>query len=184
MRSVLSPCLAASVIVLAACCSRSSDSSETDPSGGAPSGPNYAIEVRAPAKTAVGTEATAEVLVTPRNGFKMNLEYPSKLQLKTVPPGTKVAAERISKRQMSIDEKRLSVPVRFTPEGPGEKRFEGELRFSVCDAKTCVMPTEAVSFTTVAEGEALAPAAGDAAPPEGDAEPGPGRTPDAGAAAP
>ena len=129
------------------------------------------IEVRAPDKAPVGQESKAEVIVTPRNGYKINVEYPAKLLLKGIPAGTKVA-ERITKRQMSVSDKRLTVPVAFTPEGPGEKSFSGELRFSVCDKQSCQMPRETISWKTVAEGAAPAP------PPPGDGGP----TSDGGAA--
>lgn len=164
--SVLSA--AAVLLVATACCSRSTDSPSTSPGGeGAGAGEEnpYAIEVRAPEKAAVGVEATAEIVVTPRSGYKINLEYPAKLVLSGVPAGTKVAAETVTKAMMSIEQKRLSVPIRFTAEGPGAKTFSGELRFSVCNPQTCQMPRETVSFTTVAEGEAPAPG-GDAAPAE------------------
>lgn len=132
-------------------CSNTSES----PSGSAEvpgrAGNPYELVVRAPEKAQVGQEATTEVVVTPGSGFKINVEYPAKLVLGTVPQGTKVAASTVTKGQMTVEKTRLVVPVRFTPEAPGELRFEGELRFSVCTEESCQMPREAVVWTTLAE---------------------------------
>jgi hypothetical protein len=116
-----------------------------------PTGEPYRMEINAPAKTQVGVEATTEVIVTPGSGYKINVDYPVKLQIQTVPEGTKVAAQTVTKEQMQVEKTRLFVPVRFTADAPGEKRFEGELRFSVCTPQFCKMPSEHVSWTTVAE---------------------------------
>jgi hypothetical protein len=116
-----------------------------------PSGDPYQLEVRAPATSKVGAEATTEVVVTPGTGYKINVDYPAKLLLQKVPEGTKVASQTVTKEQMQVDKARLVVPVRFTPEAPGEKQFEGELRFSVCTPQFCKMPTERVSWSTVVE---------------------------------
>jgi hypothetical protein len=158
---------AVTLAVVAACCSTSREAApppgaEVSPAG-EQAGPNFAIEVAAPETVKVGQEALAKVVVTPRNGFKINLEYPSKLAWKAVPAGI-VAEATLTKEKMRATEKALTVPVAFTAEGPGEKRFEGELRFSVCNKQTCQMPREQVSFATTAEGEPVAaPDAGPAA---------------------
>ena len=113
-------------------------------------GPNYEIAIKAPSTSKVGQEARTEIVVTPKNGYKVNLEYPAKLRLSTVPEGTKVS-QQITKGQMNVEKTRLVVPVPFTAEAPGEKQFGGELRFSVCNPQSCQMPREQVTWTTVAE---------------------------------
>ena len=138
----------------AACCSTTGEPAST--AGAGASGPLYSIEVRAPEKVTVGQEATAEILVTPRGGFKINVEYPAKLTLEAVPAGTRVPSETVTKSAMSVEDARLTVPVRFTADAPGERRLGGELRFSICNPQTCQMPRETVSFTTLAEGDAAA----------------------------
>ena len=111
----------------------------------------YRLEIKAPAKAQVGQEARTEIVVTPGAGYKINVEYPAKLTLSKVPEGTKVASTTITKSKMNVEKTRLVVPVAFTPEGPGAKQFEGELRFSVCNPESCQMPRETVSWTTSAE---------------------------------
>lgn len=138
-------------------CSTTSSTASTEEAGGAaaaPAGEPYRMEVKAPATSKVGVEATTEVVVTPGAGYKINVDYPAKLLLQNVPEGTKVAAQTVTKEQMQVEKARLLVPVRFTSDSPGEKRFEGELRFSVCTPQFCKMPTERVSWSTTAEAAA------------------------------
>ena len=141
--------------VLMACVCWGCSSSSESPSGTAEvpatNGQPYHVEVKAPASTPVGQPASTQVVVTPQQGFKINLEYPAKLTLGTVPAGANVSAKAITKAQMSVTKMRLTVPVSFTAAEPGPKHFEGELRFSVCNDQTCQMPRETVSWTTQAE---------------------------------
>jgi hypothetical protein len=143
-------------LVVAACfvallwgCSTSSESPGGDTAVPAPGENPYVLEVRAPQKATVGQEA--EVIVTPRAPFKINVDYPAKLILGDLPAGVAVASQTITKADMNVEKTRLLVPVRFTADGPGEKALAGELRFSVCDETTCQMPREPVRWTTVAE---------------------------------
>jgi hypothetical protein len=141
-------------------CSTTSSTASTEEAGGSatepagPAGETYRMEVKAPATSKVGVEATTEVVVTPGTGYKINVDYPAKLVLQNPPEGTKLAAQTVTKEQMQVDKTRLFVPVRFTAETPGEKRFEGELRFSVCTPQFCKMPSERVSWSTTAEAAA------------------------------
>ncbi len=132
-------------------CSTSSESPSGDTEVPGPTGNPYLMEIRAPEKATVGQEATTEIVVTPRNGFKINVEYPAKLRLGALPAGTKVASQTISKSAMNVEKARLVVPVRFTAEGPGAKAFTGELRFSVCNDASCQMPREQIQWSTLAE---------------------------------
>jgi len=150
MRLAFISCAAAAMGLLLACSNTSespSGSAEVPGRGGQP----YELVVRAPEKAPVGQEASTEVVVTPGTGYKINIEYPAKLVLGTVPQGSKVASTTVTKGQMTVEKTRLVVPVRFTPETPGELRFEGELRFSVCTAESCQMPREPITWTTLAQ---------------------------------
>ncbi len=145
----LSIVLALLLLVLG--CSNTSESPSGSGEVPGRTGDPYQLVVRAPEKAPVGQEATTEVIVTPGTGFKINLEYPAKLNLAKVPQGAKVAATKITKGQMTVEKTRLVVPIRFTPEKAGSLSFEGELRFSVCTEETCQMPREAITWTTTAE---------------------------------
>ncbi len=135
-------------------CSTGSEAPGTETEVPVAGGDPYQLEVKAPATAKVGQEATTEVIVTPRNGFKINLEYPAKLVIKSVPEGAKVPVTTLRKGQMSMEKTRLSAPVRFTVDAPGEKTFEGEFRFGVCNDQGCQMPREKIRWTTVAEAAA------------------------------
>lgn len=146
--------IALSALCLAPACSTSSDSTGSTADVPAQAGDPYQVEVKAPARAKVGSETTTEVIVTPGSGYKINVDYPAKLVMKTVPAGAKVADQTVTKAKMQVSKARLVVPVRFTPEAPGEKAFEGELRFSVCTPQFCKMPRESITWTTTAEAAA------------------------------
>ena len=144
------------VLALVAACSTSSGSPSGSSGVPGPTGNPYQIAIKAPEKATVGQEVETAITITPRNGFKINVEYPAKLTLEAVPAGTRVPSETVTKSAMSVEDARLTVPVRFTADAPGERRLGGELRFSICNPQTCQMPRETVSFTTLAEGDAAA----------------------------
>jgi hypothetical protein len=143
--------VAGSALCLAIACSTSSESAGSTSDVPAPAGNPYELAVKAPATTKVGVETTTEIVVTPGGGYKINLDYPAKLSIISVPEGAKVAAQTVTKADMSVEVARLVVPVRFTVEAPGEKAFAARLRFSVCTPQFCKMPEEMVTWTTTAE---------------------------------
>ncbi len=140
-------CAAALASLVLGCSNSRSSSPEVPSQGGEP----YQVAIKAPAKAQVGQEVTTEVVVTSGGGFKINQEYPAKLVFSQVPEGTKLASSPVTKGEMTVEKARLVVPVRFTPQGPGEKRFEGELWFSVCNPESCQMPREKITWSTTVE---------------------------------
>lgn len=139
------------LFALLAACSTSSESPSAEAEVPRPTGNPYQIEVESPAKAAVGQEAQTKITITPRNGFKINVDYPSKLVLGAAPEGTKLASSTITKGQMQVEKIHIVCPVGFSSESAGEKQFEGEFRFSVCNDQSCQMPRETVSWTTTFE---------------------------------
>lgn len=85
--------------------------------------------------TSVGPDGALIAEVTPAPGYKVNLEYPWRL---TVGDET-VRAENAE----TFTEARA----RFAAAAPAEGEAVGELRFSVCNASTCLTPRETLRWT-------------------------------------
>ena len=87
-----------------------------------------------------GAEAKADVAVLAAKGYKWNKEYPAKLTLK---PGTKAKLAKTEFKQLAgdfkLDGDNASVAVALTGDKPGEETVKGELKFSVCNEKTCLI---------------------------------------------
>lgn len=114
--------------------------------------PSFTIDVTIPALSRVGEETTAEVVVKPKQGHSINAAYPARLLFDIEPDGVELHSRRTGASDMHLSRRELRAPVRFTPLDPGETRFAGELRFSVCNRSTCSMPRETIQFETVTAG--------------------------------
>lgn len=98
---------------------------------------SYSVNVDAPTSLAQGSEGVVRVNVTPGTGWKMNKEFPTKLQV-TAPAGVTVV-----KDQQSVDDaekfgdKGATFAVTFKADSPGQKAFEADFKFAVCTDATC-----------------------------------------------
>jgi hypothetical protein len=118
--------------------------------GTAAAASNYKVNVSAaPAK--VSAKGSATISVEPTDGFKMNLEYPTKVTLKA-PDGVTLEKSKLSAKDASkLDKTGAVFNVAFTASEPGKKTVTGELRFAVCTDNECLPKTEAVSFVVDAQ---------------------------------
>ncbi len=109
----------------------------------------YAITIKAPDPATVGDPVVATIQVVPRGPYKINLEFPFKLQ---VTGGTSVspqALEMTAKEAATLTTSELLLRPTFKVAVAGAHRFKGRLRFSVCTDKLCEIKTEAVSWIAV-----------------------------------
>jgi hypothetical protein len=105
----------------------------------------YNVSVDAPKTAKASTRTTAKVKVAPAGGYKMNLEYPTKLKL-TAPEGVTLEKATLAKADGRVDTKSAEFDVAFTAETRGKKTFTGEFKFAVCTENDCIPQTEKVSF--------------------------------------
>lgn len=102
-------------------------------------GDQYLVEVEAPTLE-VGKEGALRVVVSGKNGFKFNKDFPIKLEL-TAPPEGLSAPKLLLKR----DDGKLDADGKFTFLVPllaskaGEFSLEATLKFSVCNDDKCVV---------------------------------------------
>lgn len=113
--------------------------------GTAIAGSNYKLSLDAPKTAKVSTKSQAKVKVEPTEGYKMNLEFPTKLTL-TAPDGVTLEKTKIAAGDVRIDKKAAEFDIVFTATSPGKKAFTGEVKFAVCTDKDCLPQVEKVAF--------------------------------------
>lgn len=129
MRSWLRAAGLCSVLVLAAACTKSAPDAEPVTDASASTG-QWTLS------TSVDGEGRLITEVTPKAGYRINVDYPWKLTVGEQAQGQGEAS--------TFDEKK----VRFVSDTSAEAgtQVEGELRFSVCNDATCLTPREKVQW--------------------------------------
>ncbi len=99
--------------------------------------PTYKLMLAAPPKVSKGAEATVTLEVLPKEGWKLNKEFPTKLTI--VPPaGVKVKkAEQTVADAVAFAEKSGKWSVEFQADSSGGKDFTGTIKFAVCTETSC-----------------------------------------------
>jgi hypothetical protein len=98
---------------------------------------SYQVRLDVPATMSPGTEGVVRVFVEPKTGWKMNFDFPTRLEI--VPP----AGVSVVKAALSVEDaerfeaKGATFAVKFTADSPGVKQFQGKFRFAVCTDSTC-----------------------------------------------
>ncbi len=109
--------------------------------GAATDGKKFTLATKAPEALKSGASGDALVTVTPGKGWKWNKEYPASLSFAGEP--SQVTLAKTSYKQLSGDfnatEKQADIKVAVTGKAAGKETLKGELKFSVCDATTCVI---------------------------------------------
>lgn len=147
-RYLLQPLL---ILCLVAACNGKSGGSSQPPV--TPRGPSFALSVEAPPEVKVGGESAPSIRVVPRGGYKVNMEYPTKLQVKA-PSGVSPAEETLPRaRAATHTEGEILYKPTFKLETAGEHAFQGTLRFSVCTKQQCEIKSETVKWTAKAKAE-------------------------------
>lgn len=113
-------------------------------------GQGYVLEIVAPAESKAGAPGTAQVMVRPRAGWKLNTEYPFKLEL-TPGAGLKVAKSVLRKDDARrFEASGAEVDVVFTPDKAGRADVAATVKFATCDDATCAVHKESFTIITVA----------------------------------
>lgn len=112
---------------------------------------SYALKVDAPPKLASGAEGTVRVSVVPAAGWKMNHEFPTKLEV-TAPEGVTVAQAKQSIADAErFEDAGATFAVKFTAQSAGEKAFQAKFRFAVCTDATCVPKSQELAWAVEVE---------------------------------
>jgi hypothetical protein len=129
--------------VIAAC---NKGKSKTGPA--TPTGEPFALTVEAPPSGAAGGDFAATVKVEPKGIYKVNLEYPTRLEVKGPAGAAPREVKLTSKQAAKLSEKVILFKPSFKLAAAGEHTFAGTLRFSVCTPKQCELKNEKVKWVT------------------------------------
>jgi hypothetical protein len=107
----------------------------------------YALTVKGPASGKLNAPLVATIRVLPKGGYKMNLEFPTKLKVAGPASATPPQLELTAKQAAKLTKAELLLKPTFKVNAPGVHAFAGTLRFSVCTEKLCELKSEAVKWT-------------------------------------
>ena len=113
-------------------------------------GQGYVIEVVAPPVTKLGATTTAKVTVRPRAGWKLNTDYPFKLDL-APGAGLRVAKPTLRKQDArAFDEHGADVDIVMTADKIGQADLAATVKFATCDDASCEVHKERFTITATA----------------------------------
>jgi hypothetical protein len=98
---------------------------------------SYTVTLDAPERLASGAEGTVRVSVVPKKGWKMNKEFPTKLEVQA-PAGVEVvkAEQRVADAER-FEDAGATWAIKFKATGTGAKSFQAKFKFAVCTDATC-----------------------------------------------
>lgn len=98
---------------------------------------SYALVLDAPERVASGAEGTVRISVVPKKGWKMNKEFPTKLEVQA-PAGVEVtkAEQRVADAER-FEDAGATWAVKFKATEAGAKSFQAKFKFAVCTDATC-----------------------------------------------
>ncbi|MCG8419340.1 MAG: hypothetical protein MJE77_15515 [Proteobacteria bacterium] len=98
---------------------------------------SYTLTLDAPESLTKGSAGVVQFNVVPKKGWKMNKEFPTKLQV-TPPDGVTVAkVKQTIKDAVRFEDKGATFAVNFTADSVGKKSFSAKFKFAVCTDATC-----------------------------------------------
>jgi hypothetical protein len=112
---------------------------------------SYTLTLAAPHAVSSGREGSATVEVTPKQGWHLNKDFPTKLTV-AAPAGVSVKKpEQTPKDAVAFSEERGTFSVVFQAASAGDKAFTGKLKFAVCTATSCDPKKEELAWNVKVE---------------------------------
>lgn len=107
-----------------------------------------------PEEVPAGTSTDVELAIEPKEGLKINLEYPSwTLEIEEA-EGVEFASQSFDRDDFDLQESGATVSTKVTVPEQGARQWTGRADFSVCNDETChILRDEAVAFRVEATGE-------------------------------
>ncbi|MCK6587494.1 MAG: hypothetical protein HUU21_07400 [Polyangiaceae bacterium] len=113
--------------------------------GTAVAGSTYKFSVSAP-EAKVSAKSSAKISVLPTDGFKINLEYPTKVTL-NAPAGVSLEKTKLTAKDAAqLDKSGVVFDVAYTATERGKKTITGEMKFATCTETSCDPQTLPLSF--------------------------------------
>lgn len=99
--------------------------------------PTYKVILAAPSQVSKGAEGTVTLEILPKEGWKLNKEFPTKLTVNE-PSGVKIKKKEQSVADaVSFADKSGKWTVQFQADSSGGKDFTGLVKFAVCTETSC-----------------------------------------------
>jgi hypothetical protein len=117
---------------------------------GAPSfeNANYSAKIASAGPCKKDQTCSAEVVVQAKGEYHINDKYPYRFKLDDPPPaGLKYPKAVIGKEDGTMDEHKVTLKVPFVPASAGDKKVAGTLSLSVCSAANCLMDKQQLDLT-------------------------------------
>ncbi len=97
----------------------------------------YVVHASFPAGAKVGAESPVTIRLTPKTGWKINQEFPTKLKV-VVPEGVAMEKDTLAASDAgTFSEKNAVFVLKVNPATAGAKEFSASFRFAVCTDATC-----------------------------------------------
>ncbi len=97
----------------------------------------YVVHATVPAGTKSGAEAVVSIRLTPKTGWKINQEFPTKLKV-VVPDGVTMDKATLAATDAgTFSEKKAVFDLKVNSANAGAKDFTASFRFAVCTDATC-----------------------------------------------
>jgi hypothetical protein len=108
--------------------------------------PTYPVKVMTAASYPAGKPGSVDVTLTPKTGWHVNMDFPTKLEI-TAPEGVTLASAKLKKEDAtSFTERGAAFKVAFTPASAGTKAFAAKFKFVICNDDSCDPSTEQLSW--------------------------------------
>jgi len=107
----------------------------------------YTVVVDAPETVVAGEPQKFSVVLTPRGGWKLNKEFPTKLSVKAEGAALPSASQGVKDATSFHEKKGAEWQMSFNSQGPGDATFVGNFKFAVCTDTVCDPKTEKLAFT-------------------------------------
>ena len=106
----------------------------------------FSLKVTGPAETQIGKPLVARIELTPQKPYKINLEYPLKLEVKGPAPVQPQQLKMGKNEAKEFGKERVVLLPTFKTDKPGKHQFQGKFKFSVCTEEQCELKQEAITW--------------------------------------
>jgi hypothetical protein len=110
------------------------------------SDPTFELRAEGRERYASGELAQFSVTLTPRAGWHVNQDYPTRIEI-TGPAAVSFPKSELQKADAAqFAEERARFDVPFTPSAPGTHTIQAKVSFAVCTDETCVPDTRTLAL--------------------------------------
>lgn len=112
---------------------------------------SYKLAVTTPPVGPAGADAIAHITVTPGQGWHVNKDFPTSLQLKAPDGLTLTKASMEAGDAAKLDDNELAFDIKMKAAKAGTYSIDGEIKFAVCTPETCDPKKQPVNIVMVAQ---------------------------------